>query len=187
MAMVEDVKKDARERMKKSVEVLRQDLTKVRTGRASASLLDHVMVSYYGSDVPINQVANISVSDARTLTVQPWEKPMVPVVEKAIMNADLGLNPATSGEVIRVPLPPLTEERRKEMIRVVRQEAEQARVAIRNVRRDAVQQLKAMIKADNLSKDAEKRAEDDVQKLTDEFVSAVDAVLKEKEEDLLEI
>jgi len=185
--MVEEIKNDARERMKKSVEVLRQDLTKVRTGRASASLLDHVTVSYYGSNVPINQVANVSVSDARTLTIQPWEKPMVQVVEKAIMNSDLGLNPATSGDVIRVPLPPLTEERRKEMIRIVRQEAEQARVAIRNVRRDAVQHLKAMIKDDNLSTDAEKRAEDDVQKLTDQFVGEVDAVLKEKEEDLLEI
>ena len=178
--MVEDIKKDARERMKKSVEVLRQDLTKVRTGRASASLLDHVMVTYYGSEVPINQVANISVSDARTLTVQPWEKQMVQAVEKAILNSD-------SGDVLRVPLPPLTEERRKEMIRVVRQEAEQARVAIRNVRRDALQHLKALIKDDNLSKDDEKRAEDEVQKLTDRFVSEVDAVLKEKEEDLLEI
>lgn len=185
--MVEEIKKDAGERMKKSVEVLRLELTKLRTGRAHTSLLDHVLVSYYGTDVPINQVANVSVSDARTLTVQPWEKKMVPVVEKAIMNSDLGLNPATSGDMIRVPLPPLTEERRKEMIRVVRHEAEQARVAIRNVRRDALQHLKAMIKEDHLSQDAEKRAEDDVQKLTDRFIADVDVVLREKEEDLLEI
>ncbi len=187
MATVEDIKKDARERMSKSVDVLRQELTKLRTGRAHTSLLDHITVSYYGSDVPINQVANVNVSDARTLSVQPWEKKMVPVVEKAIMNSDLGLNPATSGDLIRVPLPPLTEERRNQMIRVVRQEAEQARVAIRNVRRDAVQQLKAMIKEDHLSQDEEKRAEDEVQKITDHFVADVERVLKEKEEDLLEI
>ncbi len=187
MASVDEIKKDAQGRMGKSVEVLRQELTKLRTGRAHTSLLDHIQVSYYGSDVPINQVANVTVSGARTITVQPWEKKMVPVVEKAIMNSDLGLNPATSGDVIRVPLPPLTEERRKEMIRVVRNEAEQARVAIRNVRRDAVQSLKAMIKEDHLSQDDEKRAEDDVQKLTDRFIGDVDGVLKEKEEDLLEI
>lgn len=185
--MVEDIRKDAQERMKKSVDVLRQELTKLRTGRAHTSLLDHVTVSYYGSEVPINQVANVSVSDARTLTVQPWEKKMVPEVEKAILNSDLGLNPATSGEIIRVPLPPLTEERRKEMIRVVRNEAEQARVAIRNVRRDAIQHLKALIKDEHLGKDEEKRAEETIQKLTDRFVADVDAVLKEKEEDLLEI
>ena len=185
--MVEDIKKDAKTRMGKSVEVLKHELTKLRTGRAHTSLLDHVTVSYYGSDVPLNQVASVSVGDARTLLVQPWEKKIVPDVEKAIMNADLGLNPATAGEVIRVPLPPLTEERRKEMIRVVRQEAEQARVAIRNVRRDAIQHLKALIKDEHLAKDAEKRAEDDIQKLTDSFVANVDQVLKEKEEDLLEI
>ncbi len=185
--MVEDIKKDARGRMKKSVEVLRQELTKLRTGRAHTSLLDHVTVSYYGSDTPINQVASVSVSDPRTLTVQPWEKKMVPEVEKAILNSDLGLNPATSGDVIRVPLPPLTEERRKEMIRVVRGEAEHARVAIRNVRRDAIQHLKAMIKEDHLGRDDEKRAEDEIQKITDEFIAGVDGVLKEKEEDLLEI
>ena len=185
--MIDDIKKDARGRMKKSVEVLRQELTKLRTGRAHTSLLDHITVSYYGSDMPINQVASVSVSDPRTLSVQPWEKNMVPVVEKAIMNSDLGLNPATSGDVIRVPLPPLTEERRKEMIRVVRNEAEQARVAIRNVRRDAIQHLKAMIKEDHLGQDEEKRAEDDIQKITDQFIADVDTVLKEKEEDLLAI
>jgi ribosome recycling factor len=185
--MVEDIKKDARVRMNKSVEVLRHELTKLRTGRAHTSLLDHVTVSYYGSDVPINQVASVSVSDPRTLAVQTWEKKMIPEVEKAIMNANLGLNPVTAGDVIRVPLPPLTEERRKEMIRVVRHEAEQTRVAIRNVRRDAIHHLKALIKDESLGKDAEKRAEDDIQKLTDQFIGEVDGVLKEKEEDLLEI
>ena len=187
MATVEEIKKDARERMGKSVDVLRQELMKLRTGRAHTSLLDHITVSYYGSEVPINQVANVNVSDARTLSVQPWEKNMVAVVEKAIMNSNLGLNPATSGDLIRVPLPPLTEERRNQMIRLVRQEAEQARVAIRNVRRDAVQSLKALIKDENLSKDDEKRAEDEVQKITDSTIGDVETVLKEKEEDLLEI
>jgi len=185
--MVEDIKKDARGRMKKSVEVLRHELTKLRTGRAHTSLLDQVTVSYYGTDTPINQVASVSVSDPRTLAVQPWEKKMVPEVEKAILNSGLGLNPATSGEIIRVPLPPLTEDRRKEMIRVVRNEAEQARVAIRNVRRDAIQQLKALIKDQHLAQDDEKRAEDDIQKLTDQLIAEVETVLKEKEDDLLEI
>ena len=185
--MVEDIKKDARGRMKKSVEVLRQELTKLRTGRAHTSLLDHVTVSYYGADTPLNQVASVSVSDPRTLAVQPWEKKIVPDVEKAILNSGLGLNPTTSGDVIRVPLPPLTEERRKEMIRVVRNEAEQARIAIRNVRRDAIQHLKALIKDEHLAKDDEKKAEEDIQKLTDQFVAEVDTVLKEKEGDLLEI
>lgn len=183
--MVEAIKSDARERMKKSIEVLRLDLVKMRTGRASASLLDHVNVNYYGSPMPINQVANVNVSDARTITVQPWEKKMVPEVEKAILNSDLGLNPVTSGDVIRVPLPPLTEDRRKEMIRVVRHEGEQTKVAIRNVRRDAIQSIKAMIKDENLAKDEQKRGEDEVQKITDEFVAEVDGVLKEKEDDLL--
>jgi len=185
--MVEDIKKNARERMVRSVEALRTELLKLRTGRAHPSLLDHVMVSYYGASVPINQAANVSVSDARTLAVQPFEKKMVPDLEKAILNSGLGLNPVTSGEIIRVPLPPLTEDRRKEMIRVVRGEGEQAKVAIRNVRRDAIQQLKALIKDEHLAKDAEKKAEDDIQKLTDQHVAAVDEVLKEKEQDLLEI
>ncbi|MCP5151219.1 MAG: ribosome recycling factor [Ectothiorhodospiraceae bacterium] len=185
--MVEDIKKDARERMSKSVEALRHELTKLRTGRAHTSLLDHVKVSYYGSDVPLNQVASVSVGDARTLLVQPWERKIVPDVEKAILNSDLGLNPVSAGEVIRVPLPPLTEERRREMTRVVRGEAEAARVAIRNIRRDANQHLKQLIKDEHLAKDAEKRAEDEIQKLTDEFIAQVDQVLKEKEADLLEV
>ena len=185
--MVEDIKKDAGARMAKSVEALRNELGKLRTGRAHASLLDHVTVSYYGSDVPLNQVASITVSDPRTLAVSPWEKKIIPDVEKAIVTSDLGLNPVTSGDVIRVPLPPLTEERRREMTRVVRQEAEQARVAVRNIRRDANQHLKALIKDEHLPEDAEKRAETDIQKLTDRYVAEIDSALEEKEQDLMEI
>ena len=185
--MINEIEKDARTRMNKSVELLRGDLKKVRTGRANVSLLDQVLVSYYGSDVPISQVASISVSDPRTLSVSPWEKKLIPDIEKAILNSDLGLNPATSGDIIRLPLPPLTEERRKEMIRQVRSEGENAKVAIRNIRRDAISQLKALIKDEGISKDEEKRAEDGIQKLTDSSVAEVDLVLKEKEADLLEI
>ena len=185
--MIKDTEKDARIRMKKSVDLLRDDLKKVRTGRATVSLLDQVTVNYYGSEVPLSQVASISVSDSRTLSVQPWEKKLIPDVEKAILNSDLGLNPATSGDIIRLPLPPLTEERRKEMIRLVRQEGEQAKVAIRNIRRDAITHLKALIKDENLSRDDEKRAEDIIQKLTDSSVAEVEQVLKDKEADLLEI
>ena len=186
-AMVEDIKKDAGARMAKSVEALRNELGKLRTGRAHASLLDHVTVSYYGSDVPLNQVASITVSDPRTLAVSPWEKKIIPDVEKAIVTSDLGLNPVTSGDVVRVPLPALTEERRREMTRIVRQEAEQARVAVRNIRRDANQHLKALIKDEHLPEDAEKRAETDIQKLTDRYVAEIDSVLEEKEQDLMEI
>lgn len=185
--MIDDVKKDASVRMQKSLETLRNELSKLRTGRAHTSLLDHVLVAYYGNDVPINQVASVAVGDARTLTVTPWEKKMVPDVEKAILNSDLGLNPVTAGDVIRVPLPPLTEERRKDMVKVVRNEAEQARVAVRNIRRDANQTLKKMIKSDSLSKDDERKAEGDIQKITDDFVAKVDDVLKEKEAELMEI
>jgi len=185
--MIDDVKKDASVRMQKSLETLRNELSKLRTGRAHTSLLDHVLVAYYGNDVPINQVASVAVGDARTLTVTPWEKKMVPDVEKAILNSDLGLNPVTAGDVIRVPLPPLTEERRKDMVKVVRNEAEQARVAVRNIRRDANQTLKKMIKSDSLSKDDERKAEGDIQKITDDFVAKVDEVLKEKEAELMEI
>ena len=185
--MVEDIKKDAEIRMGKSVEALRNELRKIRTGRANASLLDHVMVSYYGSDVPLNQVASITVSDPRSLTVSPWEKKIIPDVEKAIIRSDLGLNPVTSSDVIRVPLPALTEERRREMTRIVRQEAEQARIAVRNVRRDANQHLKALIRDAHLPEDAEKRAEADIQKLTDLHIERVDSVLAEKEHDLMEI
>ncbi len=185
--MVDDILEDAKSRMGKSVDALRGELTKLRTGRAHTSLLDHINVSYYGSDVPLSQVASIGVGDARTLTVTAWERKLIPDIEKAIMNSDLGLNPVTAGEVIRVPLPMLTEDRRKEMTRLVRQEAESARVAVRNIRRDAIQQLKSLIKAESLAKDDERRAEERVQKLTDEWVAQVDKVLEDKEKDLMEI
>jgi len=173
--------------MQKSVETLGHELSKVRTGRAHANLLDHVMGSYYGTDTPLNQVASISVADPRTLMVSPWEKKIVPDIEKAIMQSDLGLNPVTAGDVIRVPLPSLTEERRMEMTKIVRHEAENARVAIRNIRRDANHHLKALIKDEHLAKDAEFKAEDEVQKLTDQFIEEVDRVLAEKEKDLMEV
>ncbi|MEL6949302.1 MAG: ribosome recycling factor [Pseudomonadota bacterium] len=185
--MIEDIKKDAAERMGKSVESLRVELQKIRTGRAHTSLLDHIMVEYYGSDVPLNQVANLGVEDARTLTVTPWEKDMVAKVEKAIMNSDLGLNPASAGTVIRVPLPPLTEERRKDLIRLVRNEAEGGRVAIRNIRRDALNDFKDLLKEKEIGEDDERRAADDVQTLTDTYVGQVDTLLSEKETELMEI
>ena len=185
--MVDDIKKNASSRMAKSVEALQHEFGKIRTGRAHTSLLDHLTVSYYGSQVPLNQVASISVSDSRTLAVSPWEKKTIPDIEKAIVSSDLGLNPVTSSDVVRVPLPPLTEERRKEMTRVVRHEAEQARVAVRNIRRAANQQLKALIRDEHLPEDAEKRAEADIQKLTDSHIARIDSVLEEKEHDLMEI
>ncbi len=184
--MIEEIKKDTTARMSKSVESLKHEFSKLRTGRAQTSLLDHVMVPYYGTETPISQVASVVVSDARTLTVTPWEKKTVPDVEKAILNSDLGLNPVSAGDVIRVPLPVLTEERRKEMTKVVRHEAENARVAIRNIRRDANQHLKGLIKDEHLAKDDEHRAEDEVQKLTDQFIAKVEELLKAKEQDLME-
>jgi len=184
---VQEIKKDATTRMRKSVEAYQQELAKLRTGRASTALLEHVTVEYYGSEVPLNQVASISVEDPRTLTVVPWDRNMVPVVEKAIATSDLGLNPATAGNVIRVPLPPLTEERRKELIRVVRQEAESARVAVRNVRRDAIAHLKQLLKEKEISEDEERRAQEEIQKLTDRFVAEIDEILQRKEAELMEI
>lgn len=177
---------DASERMDKSIEALHREFKKLRTGRAHTSLLDHITVEYYGSDVPLSQVANIGVEDSRTLTVSPWEKPMVTVVEKAIMTSDLGLTPATAGTLIRVPLPPLTEERRKDMIRIVKAEAEQARVSVRNIRRDALHHLKDLLKDKDISEDEERRAHDDVQTLTDQHVAKIDEVLAEKEKELME-
>jgi ribosome recycling factor len=185
--MIDDIKKDAATRMAKSVEALKQELTKLRTGRAHTSLLDHITVSYYGSDVPLNQVASVTVQDPRTLAVTPWEKNMVQAVEKAIISSDLGLNPATAGTTIRVPLPPLTEERRRDMIKVVRHEAEGARVAIRNVRRDANNDLKQLVKQKEISEDQERRAQDEIQKLTDRYVEEVEKVLAAKEAELMEI
>jgi len=184
--MIEELKKDAETRMGKSIESLKGDLTKLRTGRAHPSLLEHITVDYYGSEVPLSQVANINVSDARTLSVSPWEKQMVQAVEKAIMNSDLGLNPASAGEVIRVPLPPLTEERRKDMIKVVRQEGESCKVAIRNIRRDVLGDIKSLLKDKEITEDDDRRAQDDVQKITDKYIAEVDKVLEVKEKDLME-
>ncbi len=185
--MTDSIKKDAKARMGKSIESLRHQLAKIRTGRAHTSLLDHVMVEYYGSDVPISQVANVNVEDARTLTVTPWEKTMVSKVEKAIMTSDLGLNPSSMGTVIRVPMPALTEERRRDLVKVVRGEAENARVAIRNIRRDANNALKALVKGKEISEDDERRAQDEIQKLTDSHIEEVDKVLAEKEKELMEV
>lgn len=185
--MIEDVKKDAAERMAKCVAALKNELKKLRTGRASTNLLEHLRVDYYGSEVPLQQVANVAVEDSRTLTVVPWEKQMVPVIEKAIMKSDLGLNPATAGTVIRVPLPALTEERRRDLSKVVRHEGENARVAIRNVRRDVMHELKEMLKEKLVSEDDDHRAQDDVQKLTDKYVAEVDQVIAEKEKELMQV
>jgi ribosome recycling factor len=185
--MIDDIIQDARTRMAKSAETLRHDLTKLRTGRAHTSLLDHITVDYYGSEVPLKQVANVSVEDARTLTVTPWEKPMVAVIEKAIMKSDLGLNPNTAGTVMRIPLPPLTEERRRDMIRIVRQEAEGAKVAVRNIRRDANNDFKELLKEKAISEDDERRAQEQIQKLTDQFVADIDKITQAKEAELMEI
>jgi len=185
--MLNDMKKDAEVRMGKSIESLRTELTKLRTGRAHTSLLDHVMVEYYGSPVPINQVANVNVGDARSLTVVPWEKKMVPLVEKAILNSNMGLNPVTAGDVIRVPLPALTEERRRDMTKVVRAEGEGARVAIRNIRRDVLSDIKELLKAKDITEDEERRAQDEIQKITDKYVAEVDKLIEAKEKDLMEI
>ena len=185
--MIDDIKKDAAARMGKSVDALGHELAKIRTGRAHPSLLDHLVVSYYGSDVPLNQVANVNVEDSRTLAITPWEKNMVQPVEKAIMNSDLGLNPNTAGTVIRVPLPALTEERRRDLNRIVRQEGEQAKVAVRNIRRDANHDLKDLVKEKLISEDDEHRGQEIVQKLTDQHVKKVDELLAEKEEDLMSI
>jgi len=185
--VINDIKKNAAERMDKSVVALRQELTKLRTGRAHTSLLDHITVDYYGSQVPLKQVANINVEDSRTLTVSPWEKSMVQAIEKAIMTSDLGLNPATAGTIIRVPLPPLTEERRKDMIRLVRQEAEGGRVAIRNIRRDAISDIKELMKEKMISEDDERRGEEEIQGITDKHIATIDDILAQKESELMEI
>jgi ribosome recycling factor len=179
--------KDAGERMAKSVASLRTELTKIRTGRAHTSLLDHITVEYYGSQVPLNQVSNVGVEDSRTLTVTPWEKEMVSVIEKAIMGSDLGLNPQSAGTVIRVPLPALTEERRKDMIRVVRHEAEGGRIAVRNIRRDAIHDVKDLLKEKMIGEDEEHRSEDQIQVITDKYIAEVDELLADKESELMEI
>lgn len=185
--MVEDILQDAAARMDRSIDSLKQGLTKVRTGRAHPSLLDHLVVDYYGSAVPISQVANIGVEDARTLVVTPWEKAMVKAVEKAIMKSDLGLNPATAGTVIRLPMPPLTEETRRGLVKVVRHDGEAAKVSVRNIRRDANSDLKDLLKEKEISEDEERKAQDAIQKLTDAHVAEVDKVLDAKESELMEI
>jgi ribosome recycling factor len=184
--MINDVKKDAEQRMGRSIEALKTEFRRLRTGRAHTGLLDHIHVEYYGTDVPVSQVANINVEDARTLVVSPWEKQMVQVVERAILNSDLGLTPMTAGTVIRVPLPPMTEDRRKELVRVVRHEAENGRIAIRNVRRDALGTIKDMLKEKLVTEDDDRRAHDEIQKLTDRYVAQIDELLKEKESEIME-
>ena len=178
---------DAEQRMNKSVDALKHELGSIRTGRAHTSLLEHIKVSYYGSDVPLNQVANITVQDARTLGISAWDKKAVPAIEKAILNSDLGLNPVTAGDVIRVPLPPLNEERRRELIKVVRAEGEKARVAIRNIRRDAIHAFKEMIKDKTMPQDEERRSEEQVQKMTDAHIASVDKILEAKEKEIMEV
>ena len=185
--MIEEIIADAESRMGKSVDSLRTELTKIRTGRAHPSLLDQVSVDYYGTETPINQVANVTVEDSRTLAVAPWEKQMVAVVEKAIINSGLGLNPATAGNLIRIPMPPLTEERRRELVKVVKGEGEGAKVAIRNIRRDANSDFKDLLKEKEISEDACRESEDSVQKLTDKYVASVDEVIAVKEKELMEI
>ncbi len=185
--MIADIKKNAEQKMHKSIESLKADLGKVRTGRAHTGLLDHVMADYYGTMMPINQVANVTLLDARTISVQPWEKKMVLVVERAIRDSDLGLNPATQGDLIRIPMPALTEERRRDLTKVIKSEGENAKVAVRNVRRDANAHLKEELKAKTISEDAEKRAQDEIQKLTDRNIAEIDKLIAEKEKDLMAV
>lgn len=185
--MIDEIKKETAVRMTKSVDTLKQELVKLRTGRAHTSLLDHVMVSYYGNEVPLNQVASVGIADARTLLVTPWERNMVGPIEKAILKSELGLNPASAGTTIRVPLPPLTEERRRDLVKVVRREGEEAKVAVRNIRRDANAQLKSLLKDKKVTEDAERQAQDEVQKLTDRNIQEVDKLLATKEAELMEI
>jgi ribosome recycling factor len=184
--VIEDLKKDADQRMQKSVAALTQALIKLRTGRAHPSLLEQISVSYYGSSTPLNQVANVAVDDARTLSVTPWEQQMIPDIEKAIQNSELGLNPVTAGKVIRVPLPDLTEERRRDLARLVKHEAEQGRVAIRNIRRDVISDIKALLKEKEISEDDERRAEQDIQKITDKHVAEIDKISEDKQKEIMD-
>ncbi len=185
--MIADVKKSAEQKMQKSLEALKVDLGKIRSGRAHTGLLDHVTVDYYGAPTPINQVANVNLIDARTIGVIPWEKKMVNAIERAIRDSDLGLNPMSVGEVIRVPMPPLTEERRRELTKVVKQEAENVRVAMRNIRRDANAHLKELLKSKEISEDEERRGQDEIQKLTDRYIAEIEKVLQAKEAELMAI
>ena len=185
--MIADIKKSAEQKMKKSLETLKTDFGKIRTGRAHAGLLDHVLVDYYGTPTPVSGVANVTLLDARTLAVTPWDKKMAGVVEKAIRDSDLGLNPATTGDTVRVPMPALTEERRRDLVKVVHREAENARIAVRNIRRDANNHLKDLLKKKQVAEDEERRAQDEVQKLTDRYISEVDKAMAVKEADLVAV
>ena len=185
--MIADIKKSAEQKMRKTVETLKTDLAKIRTGRAHTGILDHIMVDYYGTPTPIPQVGNVTLLDARTIAVNPWDRKMAPAIEKAIRDSDLGLNPAAMGESVRVPMPVLTEERRKDLIKVVRHEGENARVAVRNVRRDAIHHLKDLIKQKKVAEDEERRAEEDMQKLTDRSTADIDKLLQQKETDLMAV
>lgn len=185
--MIADIRKSAEQKMRKTVDTLKTDLAKIRTGRAHTGLLDHIMVDYYGTPTPIPQVGNVTLLDARTIAVNPWDKKMAPAIEKAIRNSDLGLNPAAMGESVRVPMPALTEERRRDLIKVVRHEGENARVAVRNVRRDAIHHLKDLAKQKKVSEDEERRAEEDMQKLTDRSIADIDKLLQQKETDLMAV
>ena len=187
MSTIAEIQQQCEYKMKRTIESLREDLSKLRTGRASVGILEHVMVDYYGSPTPLTQVANLGVADARTITVQPWDRKMIPVIEKAILTSDLGLNPATSGDIIRVPLPPLTEERRREITKVVRSEGEDAKVAVRNLRRDANEQVKKLEKAKEVSEDDSRGAEKDIQKITDKYIEAIDKVVAEKEKEVMTV
>ncbi len=184
--MIEDIKKDADTRMDKSVAALGQTFKKLRTGRAHVGLLDHLHVDYYGADTPLNQVANIAVEDARTLSLTPWEQQMIPVIEKAIMNSELGLTPTTAGSVIRVPLPALTEERRKELVKVVKQDAENVRIAVRNIRRDCLHHVKELLKEKEITEDDDRRAQQEIQVLTDRHIAEIDKMCDEKEKEIME-
>ena len=184
---IADIKKQATDKMAKSVETLKHDLVKVRTGRAHVGLIDHLRVDYYGTPSPINQVANVTLADARTIAIQPFEKKMIQVVEKAIRDSDLGVNPATSGDVIRVPMPPLTEERRKELTKIVRHEGENAKVAVRNIRRDAIAHIKDLLKKHEVSEDDDKRAEKEIQAMTDKSIADIDKAVQEKEKELMAV
>ncbi|HET9702236.1 MAG TPA: ribosome recycling factor [Burkholderiales bacterium] len=184
---ISDVKKTTETRMHKTLEALKVEFSHVRTGRAHTGLLDDIKVDYYGAEMPISQVANVGLADARTITIQPWEKKMIPAIEKAIRDSDLGVNPATAGDVIRLPMPPLTEERRRELTKVVKHEAENARVAVRNIRRDANHQLKELLKEKQISEDDERRAQDEIQKLTDRSIADIDKVLAQKETELMAV
>ena len=185
--MIDDIQKDAEDRMKKSVESTKDAMSRIRTGRATPALLEHLTVDYYGTATPVTQVATVAVADARTLTVQPWEKNMLSVIERAILESDLGLNPVTAGETMRIPLPPMTEERRVSMVKVVKSEGEDGKIAIRNIRRDAIQSVRELLKEKEITQDEEKQSEGDLQKITDKYVAMVDQLVAEKEKEVMEV